>query len=73
MKKIAVSMESNATSKEYKPTTKELNEITGIWRQYMDSPSKGTGKPEQLKHKLTISWCRRLTQTDRLIYKFDDT
>ena len=30
MKQIAVSMESNATSKEYKPTTKELNEITGI-------------------------------------------
>lgn len=30
IKQIAVSMESNATSKEYKPTTKELNEITGI-------------------------------------------
>ena len=39
----------------------------------MDSTSKGTGKPEQLKHKLTILWSRRLTQTDRLIYKFDDT
>jgi len=32
----------------------------------------GTGKPEPLKHNLKSLWSRRLTQKDRLIYKFDD-
>ena len=35
-------------------------------------PSTGTGKPEPLKHNLTSLWSRRLTQNDRLIYKFDE-
>lgn len=37
-----------------------------------DAPEKGSGKPEQLKHKLAGFWSRRLTSYDRLIYKFDD-
>jgi toxin YoeB len=35
-------------------------------------PSKGLGKPEQLKHNLSGYWSRRLSYGDRLIYKFDD-
>ncbi len=35
-------------------------------------PSVGSGKPEQLRHKLSGFWSRRITQKDRLIYKFDD-
>ena len=35
------------------------------------NPSTGTGKPEPLKHNLTGLWSRRLSQKDRLIYKFD--
>lgn len=35
-------------------------------------PSKGIGKPEQLRHNLTGFWSRRISQKDRLIYKFDD-
>ncbi len=34
-------------------------------------PSIGTGKPEPLKHNLSGLWSRRLSQKDRLIYKFD--
>ncbi len=34
-------------------------------------PSTGTGKPEPLKHNLTGLWSRRLSQKDRLVYKFD--
>ena len=34
-------------------------------------PAKGTGKPEQLRHNLTGFWSRRISQKDRLIYKFD--
>lgn len=35
-------------------------------------PSKGSGKPEPLKHNLSGFWSRRLSQKDRVIYKFDD-
>lgn len=37
-----------------------------------ENPSSGTGKPEALKHNLSGFWSRRLSQKDRLIYKFDD-
>jgi len=36
-------------------------------------PATGLGKPEALRHHLTGFWSRRLSQKDRLIYKFDDT
>lgn len=35
-------------------------------------PSSGLGKPEQLKHNLSGLWSKRISQKDRLIYKFDD-
>jgi toxin YoeB len=34
-------------------------------------PSSGIGKPELLKHNLSGLWSRRLSQKDRVIYKFD--
>ena len=37
-----------------------------------DDPAKGLGKPEPLKHNLSGLWSRRISQKDRLIYKFDD-
>jgi toxin YoeB len=37
-----------------------------------DDPSAGTGKPEHLKHDLSGFWSRRISQKDRLIYRFDD-
>lgn len=36
-------------------------------------PMIGTGKPEALRHGLTGLWSRRLSQRDRLIYRFDDS
>jgi toxin YoeB len=36
-------------------------------------PAVGTGKPEPLKHGLSGLWSRRLSQKDRLIYRFDDS
>lgn len=35
-------------------------------------PATGIGKPEPLKHGLSGLWSRRLSQKDRLIYRFDD-
>lgn len=37
-----------------------------------DDPAAGIGKPEMLRHNLTGFWSRRLSQKDRVIYKFDD-
>ncbi|MDZ4204109.1 MAG: Txe/YoeB family addiction module toxin [Bacteroidales bacterium] len=38
-----------------------------------NDPAKGTGKPEQLKYELSSFWSRKLSQYDRLIYRFDDS
>jgi len=35
-------------------------------------PASGLGKPEPLKHNLAGLWSKRISQKDRLIYKFDD-
>ena len=35
-------------------------------------PAFGIGKPEMLKHNLAGLLSRRISQKDRLIYKFDD-
>jgi toxin YoeB len=37
-----------------------------------EDPSKGIGKPEPLKHNLSGLCSRRISQRDRLIYRFDD-
>ena len=37
-----------------------------------NEPSEGLGKPEALKHNLSGFWSRRLSQKDRVIYKFDN-
>jgi len=35
-------------------------------------PATGAGKPEPLKYNLTGLWSRRISQKDRVIYKFDN-
>lgn len=35
-------------------------------------PAAGLGKPEALKHNLSGFYSKRISQKDRLIYKFDD-
>ena len=37
-----------------------------------EDPSTGMGKPEPLKHILSGLWSKRISQKDRLIYRFDD-
>ena len=36
-------------------------------------PSSGLGKPEPLKHNLSGLWSKRISQKDRLVYKFDES
>jgi Txe/YoeB family toxin of Txe-Axe toxin-antitoxin module len=35
-------------------------------------PPKGTCKPEKLKRNLQVPWSQRLSQTDRVICRFDE-
>ena len=37
-----------------------------------NDPATGIGKPEALKHDLSGLWSRRISQKDRVIYKYDD-
>jgi toxin YoeB len=37
-----------------------------------EDPAVGTGKPEPLKHNLSGFWSRRLSQKDRVVYRFDE-
>lgn len=37
-----------------------------------ENPAIGIGKPEPLKHNLSGLWSRRISQKDRLVYRFDD-
>ena len=35
-------------------------------------PATGTGKPEQLKHQYQGLWSRRISEGDRVVYRFDN-
>ncbi len=37
-----------------------------------EHPTKGTGKPEQLKHDLSGKWSRRINYKHRLVYQIDE-
>ena len=50
------------------------NNLCAILKEMLrEDPSTGLGKPEALRHNLSGFWSRRISQKDRLIYKFDDT
>jgi toxin YoeB len=38
-----------------------------------DDPAVGTGKPELLKHNLSGFLSRRISQKDRIVYRFDES
>jgi toxin YoeB len=63
-----------ADYEELRQTDKNLHKnLCKIIKELLrDDPTKGIGKPEPLKHNLSGLWSRRLSQKDRLIYRFDD-
>lgn len=46
--------------------------IEKIFNELREHPTKGSGKPEQLKGELSKYWSRRLNKKDRLIYRIDE-
>ncbi len=63
-----------ATYEELRLKDKKLHKVLCRLLKEMlrDDPSTGTGKPEPLKHNLSSLWSRRISQKDRVIYKYDN-
>jgi toxin YoeB len=55
----------------HKKQHKKLCDILKEMRR-SDDPTQGLGKPEPLKHNLSEKYSRRLSEKERLIYRFDD-
>jgi len=62
-----------ATYEELRLKDKKLHKVLCRLLKEMlrDNPNIGTGKPELLKHTLSGLWSRRISQKDRIIYKYD--
>lgn len=53
-----------------KPLHKALCKL--LKEMLRSDPGTGSGKPERLQYNLTGLWSKRISQKDRLIYKFDE-
>lgn len=51
---------------------KILKRINALIREAARTPHSGTGKPEPLKHALSGSWSRRITEEHRLVYRIEE-
>ena len=52
---------------------KQHQQLCKILKEMLrNDPTQGLGKPEPLKHQLSGLWSRRLSQKDRLVYRFDE-
>ncbi|MFT6914312.1 MAG: toxin YoeB [Motiliproteus sp.] len=60
--------------KQLRARDKKLHKsLCNILKELLRSdPATGLGKPEQLRHNLSGFWSKRISQKDRLIYRFDE-
>ena len=49
-----------------------LKKINQLIKDCQRSPFSGIGKPEQLRHELTGTWSRRISDEHRLVYLASD-
>lgn len=52
---------------------KTAKKIASLLSDIERNGNEGLGKPESLKGNLSGYWSRRITEKDRLIYRFDET
>jgi len=50
---------------------KIVKRINKLIKEISRDPFKGAGKPEPLKHALAGYWSRRITESDRIVYKVE--
>ncbi len=51
---------------------KTLKRINALIKDAQRDPYNGIGKPEALKENLSGFWSRRINDTDRLVYDFEN-
>lgn len=51
---------------------KTLKRINTLIKDCQRSPFDGIGKPEPLKHNLAGYWSRRIDDTNRLVYAYEN-
>ncbi len=51
---------------------KIVKKINELLKDIERNGYEGIGKPEPLKHELNGFWSRRISEKERLIYRFDD-
>ncbi|MDR3334934.1 MAG: Txe/YoeB family addiction module toxin [Treponema sp.] len=49
-----------------------FKKIRSLIKDIEQTPFKGLGKPEPLKHNLSGYWSRRITEEHRLVYKIEN-
>lgn len=52
---------------------KTAKKIASLLADIERNGNEGLGKPESLKGNLSCYWSRRISEKDRLIYRFDET
>lgn len=52
---------------------KTAKKIASLLADIERNGNEGLGKPESLRGNLSGYWSRRITEKDRLIYRFDET
>lgn len=74
MRSLVSEGNTRAAYEELRKSDKELHRTLCPVLKEMprDDPCTGTGKPEPLKHNLSGLWSRRISQKDRVIYKYDN-
>ncbi len=51
---------------------KTVQKIAALLKDIERNGNEGLGRPEALRGNLTGYWSRRITEKDRLIYRFDE-
>jgi len=49
-----------------------LKRINGLIKDIYREPYKGKGKPEPLRHALSVYWSRRINEQHRIVYKIKE-
>lgn len=52
--------------------SRALKKLNSLLTELEEHPASGTGKPEQLRGKLSGKWSRRISNKHRLIYEINE-
>lgn len=51
---------------------KTLKRINALIKDILRNPFEGIGKPELLKYNMTGYWSRRIDDTNRIVYRYEN-